>query len=92
MKRFLLSLMKENTMSTIALKNLWSYIESMGLSNRNKDWLAGKIIESKTRSVEEDMHIFDCFDGNWGGDKDSHEIADELYNNRKGYPQQVCCI
>jgi len=35
-------------MSTLALNKLLEYILSLGLSNRNKDWLAGKIIESKT--------------------------------------------
>jgi len=31
---------------------------------------------------KEDMHIFDCFSGDWGGDRDSHEIADELHDGR----------
>ena len=34
------------------------------------------------KEEKEDMHIFDCFSGNWGGDRDSHEIADELYAGR----------
>jgi len=35
-------------MSTLALNKLLEYILSLELSNKNKDWLAGKIIESKT--------------------------------------------
>jgi len=35
-------------MSTLALNKLLDYILSLELSNRHKDWLAGKIIESKT--------------------------------------------
>jgi len=35
-------------MSTLALNKLLEYILSLSLSNKNKDWLAGKIIESKT--------------------------------------------
>lgn len=35
-------------MSTAALNNLWIYIQSMALSDRNKQWLADRLIESKT--------------------------------------------
>lgn len=35
-------------MSTIALNNLLNYILSQSLSDKNKDWLAEKIIESKS--------------------------------------------
>ncbi len=35
------------------------------------------------KDEKEDMHIFDCFSGDWGGDCDSHEIADELYAGRE---------
>jgi len=37
-----------NVMSTFALNKLLEYILSLSLSNKNKDWLAAKIIESKT--------------------------------------------
>lgn len=30
----------------------------------------------------DESHIFDCFSGNYGGDRDANEIADELRNNR----------
>ena len=32
-------------MSTIELNNLWTYIESIGLSNKNRKWLADKLVE-----------------------------------------------
>ena len=35
------------------------------------------------KKEKEDMHIFDCFSGEWGGNRDSHEIADELYAGRE---------
>ncbi len=34
-------------MSTLALNKLLEYILSLSLSDKNKDWLAGKILESK---------------------------------------------
>lgn len=39
-------------MSTVALNNLWIYIQSMMLSDRNKQWLADRLIESKTNNVK----------------------------------------
>lgn len=40
-------------MTNIALHNLWNYIDSMSLTNRNKQWLADKLIESKKESKRE---------------------------------------
>lgn len=37
-------------MSTVALQNLFNYIMGMSLSDKNKQWLADKLIESKTDS------------------------------------------
>lgn len=37
-------------MSNAALTNLWNYIQNMGLSDRNKQWLADRLIESKSTS------------------------------------------
>lgn len=37
-------------MSTTALTNLWNYIQGMSLSDRNKQWLADRLIESKSTS------------------------------------------
>ncbi|MBQ9641814.1 MAG: hypothetical protein IJV06_09705 [Bacteroidaceae bacterium] len=42
-------------MSTIALNNLWNYIQSLALSNSNKDWLASKLIESKVEDIDEEV-------------------------------------
>ena len=39
-------------MSTVALNNLWIYIQSMMLSDRNKQWLADRLIESKTSNTK----------------------------------------
>lgn len=33
-------------MSNTALTNLWNYIQSMSLSDRNKQWLAERLLES----------------------------------------------
>ena len=33
-------------MTTIALNNLWSYIQGMSLKKKDREWLAGKLLES----------------------------------------------
>lgn len=40
-------------MTSTALNNLWAYIDSISLSDRNKQWLADKLIESKKKSKKE---------------------------------------
>ena len=35
------------------------------------------------KKEKEDMHIFDWYSGYWGGNRDSHEITDELYAGRE---------
>lgn len=51
-------------MSTAALNNLWIYIQSMALSDRNKQWLADRLIESKSSqtcvSAKEDAELFNA--------------------------------
>lgn len=53
-------------MTTVALNNLWTYIESLNLSARNRKWLADKLTASATKEnmvdntlsalTEEDIH------------------------------------
>lgn len=40
-------------MNNAALTNLWNYIEGLALSNRSKQWLADKLIESKTSAEKQ---------------------------------------
>ena len=32
-------------MKTAALNNLWTYIQTLSLTKKNREWLAGKLIE-----------------------------------------------
>ena len=34
-------------MTTIALNNLWNYIDGLSLKKKDREWLAGKLIEPK---------------------------------------------
>ena len=37
-------------MATIATNKLWAYIESLSLSRRDRNWLAGKLLEPSFQS------------------------------------------
>jgi hypothetical protein len=34
-------------MTTSALNNLWTYIQGLSLSQKDREWLAGKLVEPK---------------------------------------------
>ena len=71
-------------MSTFALNKLLEYILSLSLSNKNKDWLAEKIImsktdetmEAKTLSAEDKFtqQMLSRFSGAWHGEESADEI------------------
>lgn len=42
----------ELIMTTIAMNNLWTYIESLGLSARNRKWLAEKLLAPSPSETE----------------------------------------
>lgn len=45
-------------MTSIQLESLWSYIQSLNLSKRNRTWLSNKLIENQanTESVSNDTY------------------------------------
>lgn len=45
-------------MTAVALDNLWTYIQSLGLSQSNRKWLADKLIEPdcSTEASHADIH------------------------------------
>lgn len=42
-------------MTTAALQNFWNYIQGMNLSQRNKLWLADRLMESASVKKEQDL-------------------------------------
>lgn len=75
-------------MSTLALNKLLEYILSLSLTNKNKDWLAEKIIMSKTDetvdlktlSAEEKFtqQMLSRFSGVWHGKESAEEIISTI--------------
>lgn len=80
-------------MSTLALNKLLEYILSLSLTNKNKDWLAERIImskcadadEQKDLSVEEQFtqQMLNRFSGVWQGDECADDIIAAI-NEGKG--------
>ena len=40
-------------MTTMALNNLWSYLQGLSLSRKDRNWLAGKLMESTEKEMAE---------------------------------------
>ena len=40
-------------MTTMALNNLWSYLQGLALSRKDRNWLAGKLMESTEKEMAE---------------------------------------
>ena len=43
--------------ATISLEDIWQFLQSLNLSNRSKEWLADKLIESTYDKKEEIEYI-----------------------------------
>ena len=68
-------------MTTVALNALWTYIESLGLSAKNRKWLADKLTKptkSRTKTSTGSSSLRNAFSGNWGSDVDSVSYAQML--------------
>jgi len=78
-------------MSTTAMNNLWAFIESLGLSAKNRKWLAEKLIDptygNKSASTKGGS-LRNAFSGDWSNDIDSVSYAqmlreESVINNRE---------
>ena len=76
--------------ATISLEGIWQFLQSLNLSNRSKEWLADKLIESTYDKKEEIEYISkeDILAGIDAGLKDmkagrtrpAEELLEELRN------------
>lgn len=39
-------------MTAVALNNLWTYIEGLSLKQKDREWLAGKLLEPKADDAD----------------------------------------
>ena len=39
-------------MTALALNNLWTYIESLSLKKKDREWLAGKLLEQTAEDIK----------------------------------------
>ncbi|MBR5061887.1 MAG: hypothetical protein IKX24_07060 [Prevotella sp.] len=49
-------------MTTVALNNLWTYLQGLSLSQKDRNWLAGKLIDSTAddaKTAEQKAYVKD---------------------------------
>ena len=71
-------------MATVATNKLWGYIESLSLSKRDRNWLAGKLLEP--------THDADPYEVSPSGDKffaDSRNVKAVEEDIRKAHEPQA---
>ena len=39
-------------MTTMALNNLWNYLQGLNLARKDRNWLAGKLMEATEKEIE----------------------------------------
>lgn len=66
-------------MSTVQIEGLWSFIQTLALSNRNKQWLADRLIESTSTSVSPS-------NDEWFDDANNVKMLQEAINESKCSP------
>ena len=70
-------------MTTFALNNLWTYLQGLSLSKKDREWLANKLIMPKETNLTGDDNArldeaLKKFSGDFGGSADAMTIAEEL--------------
>jgi hypothetical protein len=70
-------------MTTFALNNLWTYLQGLSLSQKDREWLANKLIMTKDARLKEDDNArleeaLAKFSGDFGGPADAMTVAEEL--------------
>lgn len=71
-------------MDTIALNNLWNYLQGLSLSAKNKRWLSDKLIESmphSTHTAADD--VLRHLDGCWAEDSDADMLEQSILGVRE---------
>lgn len=71
-------------MTTLALNNLWTYLQGLSLSQSDREWLANKLFlpDEKSESSDERLKAFlSNISGEWEGDgTDLRQSADMVRN------------
>lgn len=80
---FLQSKQIKNTMNSIAMNNLWSYIQGLSLSATNKRWLGERLISSASSAKKTDKEKrLEALSGVWNNE-DGEKIATVIKEARK---------
>lgn len=66
-------------MNTIALNNLWSYLQGLSLSTSNKKWLSDRLMESvkDSNTLTDKEKELESLSGVWAGE-DGARMAEAI--------------
>ena len=77
-------------MTTMALNNLWNYLQGLSLSQSDREWLANKLVKptEKTEkdSIDESMKRFLEMEGIWSQYEDGEEYYEMMKHRNDGRP------
>ena len=69
-------------MTAIQLNNLWTYIQGMSLKRKDREWLAGKLLEPIADDAKTETGWADRFVGAWKDSRSAEEIVDDIRSAR----------
>lgn len=85
-------------MTTFALNNLWTYLQGLSLKKKDREWLAGKLLEP-TYDVAKTTHAHevvkaetgwaDSFAGAWKDSRSTDEILKDIYDSRTSNNMEI---
>lgn len=77
-------------MTTFALNNLWSYLEGLTLSQKDREWLANKLImpETKNKRANKNASLTEFFnmEGIWSETEEGEEYYQMMKHRNDGRP------
>ena len=75
-------------MTTMALNNLWNYLQGLSLSRSDREWLANKLVtsteETESGSTDESMKRFLEMEGIWSQYDDGEEYYQMMKHRNDG--------
>ena len=77
-------------MTTVALNNLWTYLQGLSLTQSDRKWLADKLImpTQKTESATKDEDLSKCLgmEGMWSESEEGEEYYQMMIHRNDGRP------
>ena len=77
-------------MTTVALNNLWTYLQGLSLTQSDRKWLADKLImptqKAASSTKDEDLSKFLEMEGIWSESEEGEEYYQMMIHRNDGRP------